>query len=447
MKSWPKMIRDPVHNLIVFDDNRCDKLLLRLINTKEFQRLRRIKQLGFSHLTFPGADHSRFAHSIGVMHVARRLLDRVAQISATGVDEEQRMLVLVAALLHDVGHGPFSHAFEKITRSHHELRTLEIIREPGTEIHAVLSETSTEFPERLRVFFAEDGEEDVFGKTGITPFLKQIVSSQLDADRFDYLLRDSYATGSEAGRFDMDWLIRHLELDQEKGRFFLQEKGLFAAEAYVFARYHMYRTVYFHKATRAAEVMLKKLFTRYKELLEQATGADAKLQVVPDAPRAVCRAFSANVPLDEYLQLDDHTMTEFAKACASSQDEILSPLARGLLERKLFKAIDVTGLDSARIARFYEAAVAIVKETSPLGTYGFESDSPTDTAYRLYNPDQNSPPTQIYVESNDGRMEELSRLSQNVLNLSKQYKLLRYYFPESAREAIVTRAVPLLHKG
>ncbi len=113
--TWPKVIRDPVHNIIPFQDTPCDRLLLDLINTKEFQRLRRVKQLGASHLVFPGADHSRFAHSIGVMHTARKFLDCLVRTSPVELTEDLRTVVLSAALLHDTGHGPFSHAFENIT--------------------------------------------------------------------------------------------------------------------------------------------------------------------------------------------------------------------------------------------------------------------------------------------------------------------------------------------
>lgn len=126
MTSWPKVIRDPIHGLIPFEDTACDKLLLKLINTSEFQRLRRIKQLGFSQLTFPGADHSRFAHSIGVMQIARRILDRIER-RGQQIQQDHRTVVLAASLLHDIGHGPFSHAFEKITGQNHEKRTSEII--------------------------------------------------------------------------------------------------------------------------------------------------------------------------------------------------------------------------------------------------------------------------------------------------------------------------------
>ena len=447
MSSWPKIIRDPVHNLVTFEDSTCDRLLLDLINTREFQRLRRIKQLGFSQLTFPGADHSRFAHSIGVMHIARKMLERVSRICPVCIDDDQRMVVLAAALLHDVGHGPFSHAFEKITGDNHEMRTLEIITTEGTEVNTVLKGVSKDLPDRLQVFFDEDIEDADVASALVSPYLTQIVSSQLDADRFDYLLRDSYSTGSDSGRFDLEWLIEHLEVDGNKGRFYLQSKALYAAEAYVFGRYHMYRTVYYHKTTRAGEVMLKKLFRRYKALMEGADSDAAKTAIVPNAPSAVCRAFSSNIALDEYLLLDDHTMTEFAKACTQCSDNVMATLARGLLERKLFKAVDVTEAGSPNVARFYEKAKGIVETQSGLPVdYFFDSDTPSDTAYKVYNPDASKPATQIYIEGADGRQQELSRVSENVANLTKPYKLIRYYFPDNVRDSILADAVPLLFK-
>ena len=124
--SWPKVIRDPIHNVITFENTETDQLLFRLVNCREFQRLRRIKQLGLSELVFPGANHSRFAHSIGVMHTARLFLNQIGNAGVT-LTNKQKTVVLVSALLHDIGHGPFSHAFEKITRDKHERRTEEII--------------------------------------------------------------------------------------------------------------------------------------------------------------------------------------------------------------------------------------------------------------------------------------------------------------------------------
>jgi HD superfamily phosphohydrolase len=313
--SWPKVILDPVHNLIPFEDNACDRLLWDLINTKEFQRLKRIKQLGVSEIVFPGANHSRFAHSIGVMHTARSFLVKIRQVQPNSLNEDLETLVLAAALIHDVGHGPFSHAFESITGDRHESRTLEIIRDESTEIHQCLKSYKAErdLPMKISLFFDESIEGDQLTAADVPPFLTQIVSSQLDADRFDYLQRDSHATGAEYGKFDVRWLIHHLNLDHQRGRFYLSAKALTAAEIYVFARYHMYRSVYFHKTTRAAEVMLRLIFKRFKKLVEQSGSICAAQAILPEAPASVLTAFSSRPKLSQYLALDDHSMTNSSK--------------------------------------------------------------------------------------------------------------------------------------
>ena len=444
--SWPKIIRDPVHNIVSFENDDCDKLLLRLINTKEFQRLRRIKQLGLSQLVFPGADHSRFAHSIGVMHLARRMLDRVTQLCPGCVNEEQRVVVLSAALLHDVGHGPFSHAFEKITGDKHEKRTLEIITTEGTEVNTVLTKYNSELPNHLKVFFDEDIEEEEREGAVVPPYLTQIVSSQLDADRFDYLLRDSYSTGAEYGRFDVEWMLQHIDINGDKGRFFLHSKALLAAETYIFARYHMYRSVYYHKTTRAAEVMLRLLFRRYKQQLAAVANDDVRWAIVPKTPPAVWKAFSTTIGLEEYLLLDDHSLTEFAKACTVCGDNVLAELASGLLHRRLFKAIDVSNIVAPGVVGFCDKAKEIIAAAGYTVDYAFAADTPSDTAYKLYNPDAEKPATQIYIEASAGNFKELSDCSDSVKQLTKKYTLVRYYFPAAVRDQVFAEAVPLLDK-
>lgn len=442
--AWPKIIRDPVHNIVPFEDEVCDRLLLKLINTQEFQRLRRIKQLGLSQLVFPGADHSRFAHSIGVMQVARRFLQRVVRICPQCFDDDQQTVVLAAALLHDVGHGPFSHAFEKVTGEKHERRTLQIITDPSTEVNSVLKGYSHDLPERLEVFFGEDLEDEQREEAGIPAYLTQIVTSQLDADRFDYLLRDSLATGTDYGQFDLEWLIQHLHVDSDKGRFYLGKKAQYAAEAYVFARYHMYRTVYFHKTTRAAEVMLRLLLRRYKKLIDDCGGSAKQKRLVPDAPPMAVRAFRGKVELPEYLQLDDHTLTEFAKACTRCNDKVLRELAEGLLHRRLFKATDVSENLSPGVVQFSEAAKHVIAAADYDVEFAFASDAPSDTAYKLYNPDAEVPATQIYIEGPGGGQVELSERSDAVKQLTKKYTLVRYYYPVDTREQIRSHAEPLL---
>jgi HD superfamily phosphohydrolase len=241
-KTWPKLIRDPVHDIISFENNPWDRLLLDLINTREFQRLRRIKQLGMTEMVFPGANHSRFAHSIGVMHNARRFLTQIEQLTGKTSDDEIRTAVLTAALLHDLGHGPFSHTFEKITSESHENRTIEIIVDDSTQVNAVLKKHDKKLPKILRQFFEED--PDANSKDGLPEHFVQIVSSQLDADRFDYLLRDAHASGADYGRFDSRCNIQHLLLDHSRKRLHLSNKAYIAAESYVFALSHVPRGIF-----------------------------------------------------------------------------------------------------------------------------------------------------------------------------------------------------------
>ncbi len=440
--TWPKVIRDPVHELIPFEDDPCDRLLWDLINTREFQRLRRIKQLGVCELVFPGANHSRFAHSIGVLHIARSFLARIRRVWPELLDEERETLVLAAALVHDVGHGPFSHSFESVTGDRHESRTLEIILDPSTEIHQCLAgyEPCGELPRRIAAFFDGSKTPEHPSCGDLPSFLIQIVASQLDADRFDYLQRDSHATGADYGRFDWKWLVHHLDIDRDRGRFYLNEKALAEAERYVFARYHMYRTVYFHKTSRAAEVMLRLIFKRFKQLVElDGPGLDVQA-IVPGAPESVLAVFSARPPLDVYLALDDHTLTELFKACAAGKDPLLNELGEGLVNRKLYKAVDVTFAPPRAAADFKVAAIDSIRSAGLDPAYALVADSPSDTPYKPYDPEAQKPVNQILVAGPAGGWQELSQASRSVATIQKEYSLLRYYFPGRIRDMVASIA-------
>src|SRR5689334_1982275 len=175
-----KIIRDPVHDVIAFRlDRPIDALLFRLINAAEFQRLRRILQLGMAHLAYPGATHSRYSHSLGVMETARKILCHVE--TATPITDEQRTVCLVAALLHDLGHGPFSHVFERVSGISHERLTQRLIQDPDSDVHRILWQYDRVLPEKVVSFLRAERPT----------YLNDVIASQLDADRFDYLLRDN----------------------------------------------------------------------------------------------------------------------------------------------------------------------------------------------------------------------------------------------------------------
>lgn len=433
--KWPKLVQDPIHKLISFEDHEGDHLLLKLIDSKEFQRLRRIKQLGLSELVFPTATHNRFSHSLGVLHLTKKILERIERLGEK-IEDQQKVIILCSALLHDIGHGPFSHAFEAITKEDHEKRTLDIIRDGETEINKILRDFDPGLPNQIAYFFLLDEEDNNAASSSINDlpsFYSDIISSQLDADRFDYLLRDSYMTGTYYGNFDLEWIIQRLYIDKGKNRFYLSRKAFSAAETYIFSRYHMYRSVYFHKATRAAEVMLKSLFSRYKELIQ--TPKMKKEDVAPDSSPVVFKSFSETMELQDYLMLDDVTILEFLKSCAKSKDTILRNLADGLLNRNLYKCIDISETDPNKSnqvyhAQFYHAVMEMMKEKHIDTTYNFIVDSPADIPYKPYDPDEDRPPTQIYIED-----QEISKISKSVKELTN-YTFYRYYFPGYLRDEI-----------
>jgi HD superfamily phosphohydrolase len=438
-KHGSKVFRDPVHNLIAFDDTPGDRLLLELINTPEMQRLRRIKQLGVTEMVFPGANHSRFAHSLGVLHTARLFLDQFERCEGARLPGEMRTLVLCAALLHDIGHGPFSHVFELVTNVWHETYTLAILRDPETGVHRCLRAFDPAMPERLASFFDEDAADT----SEVPEYLKRVVSGQLDADRCDYLLRDSHATGTNYGDFDLMWMLAQLRPDPTRKGFYLTRKGLAAAETYLFARYHMYRTVYFHKTSRAAEVMLKLFFRRYQEVRD---AQPCSLSVEEGLERAI----SGQMCLKSYLDIDDHSVTQLLKSAARHSDSTLATLARGLLDRTLFKSVDVSNLVAqqqvTKIMRFKEIMFARLKQLDLDPTYHFVEDTASDTPYEPYEPDAERPTRQILVENDEGRIVEIGQQSEALQQLSKTYTVMRYYAPAWLREEM-RRALNMVNPG
>jgi HD superfamily phosphohydrolase len=312
-----KFIRDPVHDVIRFNTrDPIDRLLFNLMNAAEFQRLRRIRQLGMAHLAYPGADHSRYSHSLGVMQVTRRFLDRLS--THVTIDDNERRACLCAALLHDLGHGPYSHVFERVTGVRHERLTYRVILDAESEIHRLLIKEDVTLPEQVVALMS-----------GKAPrrFLSDIVSSQLDADRIDYLLRDNLLTGSNYGAFDMEWLLVAMAVDPASQRLVVLPKAISAVEGYLQARYHMYRNVYVHKVVRSAEGMLRLALRRAKRLAVQD-----RLEW-PARDSGLSRALLGHrMSIDEFVDLDDVALTQCFKVWARSPvDATLARLCHGLL--------------------------------------------------------------------------------------------------------------------
>src|SRR5437660_7671187 len=223
-----RIYRDPVHNIIrLRTDTDEGRLMVRLIDSFEFQRLRRIKQLALALFTYQGAEHSRFAHSLGVLHLMTRVLDRLSE--KYRIPEEARAAARAAALLHDTGHGPFSHVMEKVLSFHHEEWTRRVVLSEETEAGQILRDYSADLPRNVA---------SIIAGTFQPAFLAQLVSSQLDVDRMDYLLRDSLMTGAKYGNYDVEWIINAIEVDEAEDRIYVSARGLFGSEDCLPARFY-----------------------------------------------------------------------------------------------------------------------------------------------------------------------------------------------------------------
>lgn len=317
-----KVFRDAIHNMITLErEERApaadpvewgDALLLELIDTPEVQRLRRIKQLGLAAHIYPSAEHSRFSHSLGVMHLARRILASLLRRDPHLLDRPTLLQVKTAALLHDIGHGPFSHVFEHLYAGvqGHEGWSRQMIRRPGP-IRTVITRHCGRLGLEPEGFIA--GVAGLLGDPELPtpPVGRQVISSQLDADRMDYLLRDAHFSGVSYGNYDLEWLIHSLRVQPVAGvpRLCVDlAKGPTALESYIAARDHMYRQVYDHKTVRAFEGALIHMFQTLGWIWEQEGALPPGTP--PELRHYIETLLGGGQPDTEaYLALDDAVLT------------------------------------------------------------------------------------------------------------------------------------------
>lgn len=319
-----KVMRDPVHGYIHVDY----RVIWDLINAAEFQRLRRIHQLGGTFQVYHTAEHSRFSHSLGVYEIVRIMIEKVDGLKPV-LSEFEIVALLCAGLLHDIGHGPYSHAFEAVTSVHHETFTSRIILE-DTEVNRILRGVDEDLPKLVNSIISHECDR---------PLLTQIISSQLDADRMDYLLRDSYFTGVSYGEFDLGRIIRTMKVVDDL--IVVKQSGIHAIEDYIMARYQMYWQVYLHPTSRSFEVILLSLFQRMRECFEM--GSYALEQVSFFKPFLS----DGEISLRAHYELDESACNYGFMKLTKSQDPILADLARRLLNRDLFQYEDV--VDEAQL--------------------------------------------------------------------------------------------------
>jgi HD superfamily phosphohydrolase len=399
-------IRDPIHDLIEFGDDQFEQMAWSLLEAPEFQRLRRIRQLGFSELVFPGATHSRFAHSVGVFHTARQLARHI-EAEHANANPERAQTAMAAALVHDLGHGPFSHAFETaakklVPKARHEEWTIEIVR-GDTPVGRILESFRAGFREEVAQIIADDTPQDIYGS---------IVSSQFDADRLDYVRRDRMMCGVHHGVFDFSWLMANLEVDQipvardeetigNVHALVLGRKAFQAAESYVLGLFHLYFTVYFHKATRSAEKMLTAVLLRIGELVRDGKSCDCG--VTDDHPIV---AFIKEGTLAQYLSLDDFIFWAAFQQMMSAKDEIVKELATRLIQRKLYKAIDVSALlehrgGEAAVARF-KGRLGAAKKAGTFGPIDLFEDTATRNPYKRRGFETPEALSKVLIRLSDG---------------------------------------------
>lgn len=418
-----RIYRDPVHNIIrLRTDSDEGELMMALIDTPEFQRLRRIKQLGLGLYTYQGAEHSRFTHSLGAFHLMSRVLDRLSE--KYSIDAQDRAAARAAALLHDVGHGSFSHVMEKVLGFHHEKWTVEVVLSEATGIGRLLRSFSPELAGKVAGIIEGKFQPAALG---------QLVSSQLDVDRMDYLLRDSLMTGAKYGIYDLEWIINALAIDEEHDRIYVAARGLYAVEEYLQARYYMFRQVYFHRTLRSAEAVLRAILRRALKLLE--TG-----KPVWYAPQTAFEKVLRRSPLavTEYLEVDDSDVLFHVKQWQRSSDEILADLSRRFTGRRLFKAIDLDMPEGER-SEFLAEARECVSEAGYDPDYYFIEDRASDVPYyNYYTAEGAEPKSRIYVEDGYARpcLREITEVSEVVRGLQRGYELHRVCFPPEVKAEV-----------
>lgn len=420
----------------------------RVIQTRPFQRLRRVKQLGFSEMVYPGANHSRFAHSVGVFHTARQLMAVIKQ-NQTDYRQSKAERALAAALVHDVGHGPYSHAFEAFGNQHelklasHETVSDRLIRD--SEIADVLKSLGSGFHDDVANVISAEGPQTVYDA---------VVSSQFDADRLDYMRRDRLMAGSEHGVIDYDWLVSNLRIGKVKvgiddtyvgdiDTFVIGPKAIFAAEGYVLGLFQLYPTIYFHKTTRGVEKIFTAILSRCFELVKDNLSTRTGLTTT----HPIISFMKDPDNLDRVIELDDASFAGALSMMARAKDKTISEFAKRIRDRNLLKCFDLR-LEVQRITRLSESIdedlekidAIVANAAQKIEEWKIENSSCAFYDEYERSPYKNvqqskGPLNQIMVQEPDNSLADLGIHSRAVAAI-RPYKLNRFYFDNEDEKSL-----------
>lgn len=375
MANKRKIINDPVFGFLSIPND----LIYDVLQHPYVQRLNRIRQLGLSYLVYPGATHSRFGHSLGAMHLMQEAI-RSLRLKDVEITEQEETAAMIAILLHDIGHGPFSHVLEHTIVdgvTHEDISLLMMLR-INEDLHGQL-----------------DTAIAIFKNEYPKHFLHQLISSQLDVDRMDYLCRDSFFTGVQEGRVASERLLKMLDVRDDK--LVVQIKGIYSVEKFLVARRLMYWQVYLHKTSVAAEQHLIKILSRAKELARESRESRVESGELFCSP-ALRYFLYQNVTfadfgvhseaLEQYALLDDNDVLSAIKAWISSEDKVLSALSKSFINRQLFRGelldAPLTDVQKKELNQTYAKALGLTEEeaqymwsehVSTSNTYSEKADS------------------------------------------------------------------------
>lgn len=399
MPAVRKIINDPVYGFITIDH----PLILEIISHPIYQRLRNIHQMAFAHLVYPGAVHSRLHHSLGAYHLMKMAL---GELKSKGVEisTEEELGAQAAILLHDVGHGPFSHALEQelIRNVHHETLSLLLMKQLNDELKGKLDTA-------IAIFTNEHPKK----------FLHQLVSGQLDVDRMDYLNRDSFFTGVAEGVIGYDRIIKMLTVYE--GQLMVEEKAIYSIEKFLVSRRLMYWQVYLHKTVVSAESMLVRIIRRAKELLAGGITVNAVSAELDYFLKEVQPDLTQKENLQRFCRLDDHDIMATIKQWCRHEDKILSTLCAYLVERKLLKVkLQAEPIDPALVKAKTEEVIQQLGITEKEAAYFVFTGEACNTTY---NPGDE----RINILFKDGTIKDISKVDNALIQQTLSDTVKKHY--------------------